>query len=203
MKPSHKGSAQIFQNPVLEQLTRTHIAVPITIFVLIAAGLIAYGYIHGFITVLSALGLFLIGWFLFTFVEYMAHRYLFHMDTDTEMKKTIQYTFHGNHHDFPKDKKRLAMPPIMSLLLASFFFFLFRLLFGQFVFGILSGFLFGYALYLFVHYAVHAFAPPRNFLKTLWVHHAIHHYKDEERAYGVSSPLWDWILGTMPRNTRS
>ena len=125
MKPNHKGSAQIFKNPVLEQLTRTHIAIPITIFIVIAAALIAYGYANGFISVLSALGLFFIGWFIFTFVEYMAHRYLFHMDTDTEMKKNIQYTFHGNHHDYPKDKRRLAMPPIVSLLLASFFFFLF------------------------------------------------------------------------------
>ena len=41
-----------------------------------------------------------------------------------------------------------------------------------------------------------------NFLKTLWVHHAIHHYKDDTRAYGVSSPLWDWILGTMPDRSK-
>ena len=198
MKPNHKGTAQIFKNPVLERLTRTHIALPIAIFVAIAAGLIYYGLLHGFITVLSALGLFLVGWFLFTFVEYMAHRHVFHMETDTEVKKNIQYTFHGNHHDYPKDKSRLAMPPIVSLFLASFFFFVFKLIFGSAVFGILSGFLFGYAIYLFVHYAVHAYAPPKNFLKILWIHHSIHHYKHDDKAYGVSSPLWDWILGTMP-----
>ncbi|MGB3618930.1 MAG: sterol desaturase family protein, partial [Catalinimonas sp.] len=33
----------------------------------------------------------------------------------------------------------------------------------------------------------------------LWVHHSIHHFKDDERAFGVSSPLWDWVFGTMPR----
>ena len=198
MKVNHKGSAQIFQNPVLERLTRTNIALPISIFVCIAIGLVYYGITHGFINVISALALFLFGWFIFTFVEYMAHRNIFHMETDTELKKNIQYTFHGNHHDYPKDKERLAMPPIVSVFIASVFFFIFKLIFGQFVFGIVSGFLFGYALYLFVHYAVHAYAPPKNFLKILWVHHSIHHYKDDERAFGVSSPLWDWILGTMP-----
>jgi 4-hydroxysphinganine ceramide fatty acyl 2-hydroxylase len=198
MKPNHKGTAQLFQNPVLERLTRTHIAVPISIFIIISIGLLTYGFKHGFINVLSAIGLFLLGWFMFTFLEYMAHRYLFHMDTDTEIKKNIQYTFHGNHHDYPKDKDRLAMPPIMSLFIASLFFFIFKLIFGTFVFGIVSGLLFGYAIYLFVHYAVHAFAPPKNFLKTLWIHHSIHHYKNDDKAFGVSSPLWDWVFGTMP-----
>ncbi|KAA5549287.1 sterol desaturase family protein [Adhaeribacter rhizoryzae] len=202
MKPNHKGTAQLFQNPFLEKLTRTHIAVPISIFIIIAIGLIAYGFTHGFITVLSAIGLFFSGWFIFTFIEYIAHRFLFHMDTDTDVKKNIQYTFHGNHHEYPKDKERLAMPPIMSLFISSLFFFVFKLIFGQFVFGIVSGLLFGYAVYLFVHYAVHAYAPPKNFLKILWVHHSIHHYKDDERAFGVSSPLWDWLLGTMPERNK-
>ncbi|MDX5345775.1 MAG: sterol desaturase family protein [Hymenobacteraceae bacterium] len=201
MKPKHKGSAQIFQNPYLEKLTHTHIAVPITIFIVIGSFLLYYGITHSFLNILSAIGFFMLGWLIFSLIEYMAHRYVFHMETDTPLKERIQYTFHGNHHDYPKDKSRLAMPPIMSLLIASFFFFTFKLIFGNFVFGVVAGMLFGYAVYLFVHYAVHAYAPPKNFLKTLWIHHSIHHYKDPERAYGVSSPLWDWILGTMPERT--
>ncbi|WP_187264027.1 sterol desaturase family protein [Pontibacter beigongshangensis] len=202
MKPNHKGRAQIFQNPVLERLTRTHIALPIIIFISIAGGLIYYGITYSFINVVEAFGLFLVGWLIFTLLEYLAHRFVFHMDTDTPLKKNIQYTFHGNHHDFPKDKERLAMPPIVSVFIASLLFFIFKLMFGPLVFGIVAGLLFGYALYLFVHYAVHAFAPPKNFLKVLWVHHSIHHYKDPEAAFGVSSPLWDWVLGTMPGKSK-
>lgn len=202
MKPNHKGSATLFENPVLERLSRTHIAVPVSIFLVIAAGLLYYGFTHGFIDLLSAFGLFLLGWLLFTLLEYLAHRYIFHMHTDTPFKETIQYKFHGVHHQYPKDKERLAMPPIMSLLISSLLFFVFRLVFGNLVFGILAGLLFGYALYLLVHYAIHAYAPPKNALKILWVHHSIHHYKDHDRAYGVSSPLWDWILGTMPKRTK-
>ncbi|HYI76223.1 MAG TPA: fatty acid hydroxylase, partial [Chryseolinea sp.] len=44
---------------------------------------------------------------------------------------------------------------------------------------------------------VHAFAPPKNFLKRLWINHGTHHYKNGEMIYGVSSPLWDYIYGTM------
>jgi 4-hydroxysphinganine ceramide fatty acyl 2-hydroxylase len=202
MKPNHKGRAQIFENPVLERLTRTHIALPIFIFIAISVGLIYYGITYDFIDVLEAVGLFFLGWVIFSLMEYAAHRFIFHMDTDTAVKARIQYTFHGNHHDYPKDKERLAMPPIVSVLIASLLFFVFKLIFGQFVFGILAGVLFGYALYLWVHYAVHAFAPPKNFLKTLWIHHSIHHYKDPDVAYGVSSPLWDYLLGTMPKRAK-
>jgi 4-hydroxysphinganine ceramide fatty acyl 2-hydroxylase len=202
MKPNHKGRAQIFQNPVLERLTRTHIALPISIFILFSIGLIFYGLTHSFISVLDAIGFFLLGWLIFSLLEYLAHRFVFHMDTDTPVKAKIQYTFHGNHHDYPKDKERLAMPPIVSVFIASFLFFVFKLIFGQFVFGVVAGMLFGYAMYLFVHYAVHAYAPPKNFLKELWVHHSIHHYKDPNVAYGVSSPLWDYLLGTMPKRNK-
>jgi sterol desaturase/sphingolipid hydroxylase (fatty acid hydroxylase superfamily) len=68
---------------------------------------------------------------------------------------------------------------------------------GDFVFAFLPGFLVGYASYLGVHYMVHAYQPPKNFLKTLWINHSIHHYKDGEIVFGVSSPLWDYIYGTM------
>ncbi|GAB3538713.1 sterol desaturase family protein [Pontibacter brevis] len=202
MRPNHKGRAQIFENPFLERLTRTHIALPISIFVIFAIGLIYYGITYSFINVIEAVGLFFAGWLLFSLLEYAAHRFIFHMETDTPTKARIQYTFHGNHHEYPKDKERLAMPPIVSVFVSSLLFFVFKLIFGQFVFGVLAGLLFGYAMYLFVHYAVHAYAPPKNFLKTLWVHHSIHHYKDPSVAYGVSSPLWDYILGTMPKRSK-
>lgn len=202
MKPNHKGSATLFKNPVLEKMTRTHIAIPISIFLLIATGLIYYGITHSFISIFEAVGFFFLGWFIFTLIEYLAHRYVFHMDTDTPLKARLQYLFHGNHHEYPKDKKRLAMPPVVSILYASAFFFIFKVIFGTFVFGVVAGILFGYAMYLLVHYVVHAYPPPKNFLKELWINHSIHHYKDHDKAFGVSSPLWDYILGTMPKRSK-
>ena len=63
--------------------------------------------------------------------------------------------------------------------------------------GGIAGFLVGYAFYLVVHYVVHVYQPPKNFMKVLWVNHAVHHYKHGEYIFGVSSPLWDYIYGTM------
>lgn len=197
-KPKNTGKKELMGNKFLEALTRTHIAVPITLYVGLALYMMYFGLLHDMITGIAVMSAFLLGLLLFTFVEYIAHKHLFHMETDTPFKANIQYKFHGVHHEFPKDKGRLAMPPLVSIVLATVLFFLFRLVMGNAVFGFLPGFLVGYAAYLFVHYAVHAFRPPNNFLKVLWVNHGIHHYKAPDKAFGVSSPLWDYVFRTMP-----
>lgn len=198
-RPKHKGSPPLFQNPVLERLTHTHIAAPLAIFFSIAAVLIYYGIFEKGFEVPQMILLFLGGLFFFTLVEYLMHRYLYHIPATTQRRKKISYTMHGVHHDYPKDKSRLAMPPVLSLLIATILFIIYRAVLGDLVFGFLAGFLVGYAGYLAVHYSVHAFKVPNNFLKILWHHHAIHHYRESDRAFGVSSPLWDHVFKTMPR----
>jgi len=49
-----------------------------------------------------------------------------------------------------------------------------------------------------MHYIQHIFKAPKGFFKSWWANHAVHHYKDQTKAYGVSSPLWDYVFGTMP-----
>lgn len=197
-KINNKGTKTLFDNPVLERLSRTHISIPISLFVLYSGGLLYWSIANTSISVGMTTLLFFTGLLTFTLVEYLAHRYIFHMSTYTELRKKLQYAFHGVHHDYPKDKDRLAMPPLMSLTIATILLFLFKLIMGDFTYGFLPGFLMGYASYLFVHYIVHAYQPPKNIFKKLWVHHGIHHYKNDEKAFGVSSPLWDYIFRTMP-----
>ena len=198
IRPKNKGQKVIFKNPILERLTRTHIAVPITIFSIFSAGLIYYAFAYAKLPAYLIGTLFVSGFLIFTFIEYLVHRYAFHMDTDTELKQKIQYSLHGVHHEYPKDKGRLAMPPIVSVLLALGLLYAFHLVIGEYTYAFLPGFVMGYASYLFVHFIVHAYQPPKNSFKILWVNHGIHHYKDNNKAFGVSSPLWDIVFGTMP-----
>ncbi len=198
-KPRNTGTKALFENPILEKLTRTYIAVPLVIFSFISLSLIYYGLEQSFITVVNAPLLFISGYLVFTLIEYIIHRFVFHLSPHTPKQERFAYTVHGVHHDFPKDKDRLAMPPPLSLLLSFLFYLLFMQVMGDLVYGFLPGFLFGYASYLGIHYMVHAFKPPKNFFKILWVHHGIHHYKDQHNAFGVSSPLWDFVFGTMPK----
>jgi sterol desaturase/sphingolipid hydroxylase (fatty acid hydroxylase superfamily) len=199
IRPKHSGSRRVFENPLLEQLTRTHISVPISIFLSISAGLLYIAFARTALKDVLIPFLFLGGLLFFTLFEYLLHRYVFHMQPNSTLKKKIQYNMHGIHHEFPKDKGRLAMPPLLSVALASLFFGLFYVLMDTKVFGFLPGMLTGYAAYLFVHYIVHAYAPPKNFFKHLWINHAVHHYKDNKVVFGVSSPLWDYVFGTMPK----
>ena len=195
---SNNAGIKIFKNPIIEKLTRTHISVPLTLFSIYSGALLYYSITHTELSLVSTSSLFIVGLLSFTLTEYLIHRYLFHMDTHTEQRKKTQYVIHGVHHEYPKDKSRLAMPPIASITLATALLFIFRLVIGDLVFSFLPGYLMGYAGYLFVHYILHAYQPPKNGFKILWIHHGIHHYKNPEKAYGVSSPLWDYIFRTMP-----
>jgi len=106
---------------------------------------------------------------------------------------------HGVHHHHPKDKDRIAMPPLLSITLATVLLIVFRFLLGDYAFSFTAGFLVGYGSYLLVHYLVHIHRPPKNVFRQLWINHSVHHYRDGEIIFGVSSPLWDYIYGTMNR----
>jgi sterol desaturase/sphingolipid hydroxylase (fatty acid hydroxylase superfamily) len=198
-RPDNFGSAQIFSNPVLERISRTHISIPITLFLAISSVSLYYGVTATSIPFGFGLAVAVLGIVAFTFVEYMMHKHFFHMEPDTPIKDKLQYGIHGVHHDYPRDKDRLAMPPFVSAAYAAILYLVFTLLMGDFALYFLPGFLLGYSGYLGVHYVVHVYNPPKNFLKVLWVNHAIHHYKNPDSAFGVSSPLWDYLLGTLPK----
>jgi sterol desaturase/sphingolipid hydroxylase (fatty acid hydroxylase superfamily) len=197
ISPKNKGTKKLFKNPILEKLSRTHISVPLTIFSVYAVCLLYWDVTHTSLSRTTTVTLFFTGLLSFTFVEYLVHRYVYHIGTNTEWKKKFQYNAHGVHHEFPKDKDRLAMPPLLSITISTILLLFFRLVMGDFAFAFLPGFLVGYAYYLSVHYMVHIYQPPKNFLRALWVNHSVHHYKDGDVVFGVSSPLWDYVFGTM------
>jgi sterol desaturase/sphingolipid hydroxylase (fatty acid hydroxylase superfamily) len=195
-KIRNEGTARLFDNPVLEKLTRTYFAFPVIMYFVLAAVSLAIGYFAQRQPPLRILYLFPLGMVFFSLVEYLIHRFLFHFNADTEKKKKLQYTLHGVHHEFPKDKDRLAMPPLVSILLATFFLVLFLLTMRADTWYFYSGFVAGYSVYLLIHYALHRYKPPRNVFRILWTHHARHHYQDMEGYYSVSFPFWDYLFGT-------
>jgi sterol desaturase/sphingolipid hydroxylase (fatty acid hydroxylase superfamily) len=199
VKPQNVGTKQLFKNPILEKLSRTHIAVPLTILSLYSAALLYWSVVNTSLSVGASVGMFFAGVFFFTWVEYNMHRYIFHMGTYTKVREKFQYTIHGVHHEFPKDKTRLAMPPLLSITLATILLLIFKVIMADYVFAFLPGFLMGYAVYLGMHYMVHAYQPPKNFFKYIWINHSVHHYKNGELVFGVTSPMWDYIYGTMAK----
>ncbi|MFM9027223.1 MAG: sterol desaturase family protein [Bacteroidota bacterium] len=199
----NKGSGRIFSNRLLERLTRTHFTIPVVLYYLVGIATLSYAVWSPLISLSHFFWMFPLGMIVFSFVEYLIHRFVFHFHAETEHAKQIQYSIHGIHHEFPRDKDRLVMPPIMSVVLASLFLILFLGLFGLNGWIFFGGFMSGYSTYLVIHYAVHAWRPPDNFLKYLWKHHSLHHYAGTDVAFAVSMPLWDMLFGTMPKKTKS
>jgi 4-hydroxysphinganine ceramide fatty acyl 2-hydroxylase len=190
-------SVRMFKNGFLESLSKVHFTVPLFIFVPVIAFCVYKDFQNaiGFITFFE---LFILGLFVWTLVEYIMHRFLFHYAPDDKpWAQRIHFIFHGVHHDYPSDAKRLVLPPSVSIPLATGFYFLFdAILPANDVFGFFPGFILGYLVYDISHYAIHHF----NFKGSLWKkikqHHMLHHYQDPEKGYGVSSPLWDKIFGS-------
>jgi len=199
--PKDQGTTALFKNPILEKLARTHISVPLTIYFVGSAVMMYINFSRGYTGTWEGIGIFLFGLLFWTWFEYIMHKHIFHMLPTNKIKERIQYMFHGVHHEYPRDKTRLAMPPAAAVMILTALFLVFRFTIGTYVFTFLPGFIVGYALYLLVHYSIHAFKPPKNSLNILWINHSIHHYKDDTIAFGVSTPLWDVIYRTMPKKT--
>ncbi len=195
-------SGRLFKSPVLEALTKTHIAIPLTIFYGTGIGALYFSLSYFNLRIVPTIALFIVGAFFFTLVEYLVHKHFYHMGTDSPRKARLQYMFHGVHHDHPRDKKRLALPPLMSVLVAAMFVGIFFLLMGASGIAFGGGFMTGYATYLLAHYAIHVYNPPKNFLSVIWKHHNLHHYVGDTGAFGVSSPFWDHVFGTMPEDPK-
>jgi len=196
-KIHNKGQAQLFRNHYMEMLTKTHPLVicgmylpVIGYFIYLSHFQLDFSYTRIFFTFLS-------GAFFWTFFEYLMHRFAFHAIADSEKAQKFIYVMHGNHHHFPRDKERLFMPPVPSLIISSVIFGIMYLAMKGNAFVFFSGFIFGYLLYGSMHYAIHAWNPPFKWMKPLWRNHHLHHYKDEHKVFGVSTTIWDRVFGTM------
>jgi len=200
-KIKNKGQGEIFKNNFLEYLTKSPPQVSAGIYITIGLILLFIAYIRGVAaSFLQGFAIFVGALLFWTFFEYLFHRYINHIDEffpESKWAHKLAYTIHGIHHEYPRDKERLIMPPAPGLIIVAILYIGYRLILGKYVFIFMPGFMLGYLLYTFVHFSVHKRHVP-SFLKTQYRHHALHHYKYPEKAFGVSTVFWDRVFGTMP-----
>ena len=128
------------------------------------------------------------GLLLFSLVEYSFHRWLFH-GPEHAMERG-----HRRHHQSPLgiDSLPFFLPPIALVMLAGLFVEAMPLSYALLLTGAIGG---GYFAYGQCHEWIHRtrFQHP---LARRWAarHHIHHHHPD--RNFGVTSPLWDYVLGT-------
>lgn len=147
----------------------------------------------------------LIGLFLWSLTEYLLHRFVFHFRPRNAWQERIIFLFHGIHHVQPQDKTRLVMPPVVSIPLALIFYGLFYLVCSvwlgvpYWINPLLAGFGAGYLTYDLIHYFTHHMPMHGRVGKYLKRYHMLHHFKTPDERFGVSSPVWDYVFGTMPK----
>jgi sterol desaturase/sphingolipid hydroxylase (fatty acid hydroxylase superfamily) len=201
-KIHNKGQARLFKNQYLEYLTKTHPLVIWGLYIPIISLMLYYSGAALHVKILEIILIFVSGMFSWSLFEYCIHRFAFHFVAESERATKIVYIIHGNHHEYPRDRERLFMPPVPSLIIAAAVFSLQYFIFGLFdasifAFAFFPGFIIGYLMYGTMHYAIHAWNPPFKWMKPLWRNHHLHHYKNDHMGFGVSSTLWDHVFGTM------
>ncbi|MFP5039860.1 sterol desaturase family protein [Parasediminibacterium sp. JCM 36343] len=188
-------SSRMFSNGLMESMSKVHFSVPLFIYIPVIA-FFSFKAFTGKIGLEAFIFYYLIGLLVWTATEYLLHRFVFHFQPSSAWGKRIHFIFHGVHHDYPKDAKRLVMPPSASIPLATVFYFLFYVIFKHKIdlYAFFPGFLTGYLIYDMLHFAMHHYNFKNPLMKKIKQHHMLHHYDDPTKGYGVSSALWDVIF---------
>ena len=192
------ASPRLFDNPLLDRLSRVHWSMPLFVYVPIIVGLAVVSFAT--VAPLLTVGTIVLGYLIWTLIEYFGHRYLFHWEFPGEFGKRIHFLIHGVHHDHPNDPLRLVMPILLSGPIMIVAFLVATLMFGTTLrYPALVGFISGYLAYDMVHYYTHHAVPTTKLGLTLRRLHLMHHYRDHDKGFGVSAPYWDVVFGTIER----
>lgn len=165
--------------------------------------LLCVGYNCRHMPLSSATGYVIIGLIIWSLTEYIAHRFVFHMNLRSRPGRQFIFLIHGNHHKDPTDYLRNMMPLVVTLPLALLIWGLSIHLIGKNGPAFFFGFVLGYVLYDFIHYASHQYKFPNLLFRKLKQHHLRHHHIAEHCNYAVTVILWDSVFGTRaPRHKR-
>lgn len=194
----------MFKSSFLELFSKIHPVTPLILFVPVVLFFLYQTIFVFHLAFLPVVLLFAVGLFIWSLTEYIMHRFLFHYHPTSNWGKRVHFVFHGVHHDYPNDAKRLVMAPAVSVPLAFLYYFLFAaILGGEYVAPFFSGFVLGYLFYDMTHYAIHHFQFKNGMWMKIKKHHMVHHYQDHDNGYGVSSKFWDVIFRTDFKNQQA
>lgn len=148
----------------------------------------------------AALACWAFGVLFWTFIEYLFHRFLFHMDSLLPRHQffyLMHFLLHGIHHFLPMDRYRLVMPPVLFAVLSFPMLLLAHAVLPPAVAnGVISGSYSMYVVYDTMHYALHHTQLP-EYVREQKRYHLEHHYKNYELGFGVTSKLWDYVFHTV------
>ncbi|KVG59777.1 hypothetical protein Ccrd_026336 [Cynara cardunculus var. scolymus] len=141
------------------------------------------------------------GIFVWSLLEYTLHRFLFHIKTKSYWGNTLHYLLHGCHHKHPQDGLRLVFPPTATaILLVPFWHFVKLISTPTVAPALFGGGLLGYVMYDVTHYYLHHGQPRNQVPKNLKKYHLNHHFRIQNKGFGITSSFWDKVFGTYPES---
>src|SRR5215813_1851624 len=171
---------------------------PFMCYVPLASGLSLWAWRDAALPEVAKPALMASGLLAWTLIEYLLHRFLLHYRPQAPALLTVVEKLHLGHHRDPRDEAKITVPVFGSLPIAGGLLGLFRLMTGGWELAalLMSGSIAGYLYYEALHFWIHRRSRRGRWLKQQRVNHFFRHYKDQTRCFGVTTALWDLVLGT-------
>lgn len=137
----------------------------------------------------------LLGAIAWTFLEYVIHRWLGHDARTRPNPFAAEHTRHHSEGNYfaPSWKKAVTAVGIAALLIGPSLALAGPVAGSCFVAGLISM----YVAYEVLHRREHTHPGRGAYMKRLRRHHFYHHFADPHFNHGVTTPLWDWVFGTL------
>lgn len=149
------------------------------------------------------------GVFVYSFVEYLMHRYLYHWEPESRFWRIVTADVgrrHMRHHREPEkmhgainDRQIPVVVLAAALTLGSVLMMPWPVGFG--LMAIAAG-VANYIVQELVHFGTHHLPMRHRLLAALKRHHMLHHYRDWDMNYGLFWPFWDMVFGTHHTSSR-
>jgi 4-hydroxysphinganine ceramide fatty acyl 2-hydroxylase len=167
-------------------------------YVPLASGLALWAWHAAALSEAAKLALMALGMLEWTLIEYLLHRFLLHSRPQAPALLTVVEKLHLGHHRDPRDEAKITVPVVGSLPIAGGLLGLFRLMAGSWPVAalLMVGTIAGYLYYETVHFRIHCGIGRGRWLRQQRTAHFFHHFKDQNRCFGVTTRLWDLVLGT-------
>ena len=145
-----------------------------------------------------------LGMLIWTLLEYGLHRFVFHIQLPIRNARLrdIVNASHLGHHAAPRDPRKVLVQPLYGLVISA-------VLYGSIsaitrdmfsAAGVMAGIWAGFLYYEAVHYRVHFSLSGSGLIARQRRAHFYHHFTNNKRCFGVTSPFWDWVFSTRKAN---
>ncbi|CAM6092332.1 unnamed protein product [Calypogeia fissa] len=191
---------RFFESDFCEFLTRTKWWVIPMVWVPVATAMIYTAVVKERVPISRLPILAVGGILLWSCLEYLLHRFLFHMKTSSFWGNTIHYVLHGFHHKHPMDGSRLVFPPLLGapvLILVWTGLGSWAAEYPSKLVIVAVG-LISYVVYDLTHYFLHFGNAFNSHTRQMKRYHLNHHFNDETTGFGVTSMVWDRVFRTKP-----